>query len=318
MPTRHGKRQIDSITFAESETKTLPLPTDRHIRSILLKFTGTLTLSGGTTSGTVSQDSVARLFDEIEVRAGGNDVFFRQDGRGMYLLNRAVYKTSPTVTPPADGSATANAINAYMLIDFQNVWGMKNVDTLLPARDYVNSLTLSVRFGTLASMFSATNDRTKAMTNCKVTPFVFETNSPQVISHERRQNFVDKVVTATDPNFTMDLVPNDPRVYQLLAFRTMDAGVRESDIINTISLVGSSSQWPVRRFDFDALQGLNKLESSLESVDAGFAYLPLLEDKMGRSGFDVGSETTAKLEMDVTVGTGTTTIRMYTDELRQR
>jgi len=313
----HGKKAIDFIPFEENTPRSIKLPRDRKIRSIDLYFNAQLVISGGSASGTVVADAPLQVIPEIRVQGNGSINLFRNDARGMYIKKGFEYSTKGYIVPPDSGAEATINIACFLHIDFQNNLGINPSDSFLPAYEF-QSLNLIVRWGTLADMFEGGFDRDCAISTAYgITAVIHEADlpTPKLI---RIQDYIESEVTANRSNFPIDIDVGD-MTYQAFMLLTTDAGCRESDIINLISLLASPKSVHLEELPFDLMQHSNKLQFAMESsaigtvVDAGIVYLYMLEEGLITTGLNLKGINSCKFKLDVTVGTGTTIIRCYYD-----
>ena len=310
---RHGGRTLQMIPFVES---TIPMydkiKKERYIKYMDLDFTADLVTSAGTTSGTIATDSVLRLFDLIEIKAGSKTIF-TMDGTNLHFVNQHEYGTPPPLLVPTSDDEATYPIHARLRIDFRNNIGKYNPDTFLPAFAF-NSLTMVIHFGAISSMIVG-GDRVHAIASTfGITPYIYETTEAPDVTWLRIRSLRDDVIAASQVNYPID-VPKGNQVYQQMYFRTTDAGIRVADIINNITLKTEATERPYEEITFDELQTLNKFESGIETVPTGFANLPLLEDGLAISGLDTMGLQEPSINANVTVGAGATLIRTIFDHL---
>jgi len=319
MSFRHGGKTLELIPFEANGRRGIELPKDRLIKSISLDLDADLVVSdpGAGAAGTVAQDSVLHLMPRIEVIGNGSIILFRGDARGQYFKNMFEYGTINTIVVPGAGTAATYPIDFEINIDFENNVGLVPGDTFLNAPAYT-SLKLNILWGACAVCFDS--DHTMVDTIAAefgVTPVIYESTEP-VARLVRIQDVIEKEITATIADFQVDL-PLGDRIYQDVMFMTTDqatgVNVRESDIINYINLKTDDKYRHYDGIPFIHLQRINKRDSSLETLKDGLAYLKLLEHGRIPSGLRVIDTNSARFSFDVTVGTGTTYVKLYTDAI---
>lgn len=313
----HGKKVIEFIPFEENTPRSTKIPMDRKISSIDLYFNAQMVISGGAASGSVLADAPLQAIPEVRVQGNGSIPIFRSTARGMYIKKGIEKGTKGMIVPPASGDEATVNVAVFLHIDFENNLGIRPQDSYLPAYLF-QSLNLIVRWGTLTDMFDATFDRDCAISSAYGMNIVIneaDLPAPKLI---RMQDYIEAEVTATRGNFPIELEVGD-MTYQSFMFETLDADVRESDIINTISLLASPKSVHLEDLPFDLMQHSNKLQFGLESsaigtvVDAGNVFLYMLEKGLLTTGLNLRGVKTCKFKLDVTVGSGTTIIRCYYD-----
>jgi len=312
---RKDIRRLELLQFEANAPRSIPLPRDRLIKAINLKFSASAVVAGGAADGTVVEDAPLMLMPRIEIVGNGHIVLFRMDAQALYFKNEFEYGTPALITPPTAGAEATYEIDVLLQIDFKNKIGMKPCDTFLNAAAF-KTLTLNVQWGDPDAMFEGTYDRTCTISAAYgITPIVYETTEPQT-PFVRIQDMQEKEITATSDSFWMDLDAGTNRIIQAVMFKTLDTGCRESDIINYISLATDAKYRHIDMLPFVQLQNENKIESGLEAINAGLAYLYMLEEGHTRSGLHLLRTNKARFVMDVTVGAGTTMVRLYTDHVQ--
>jgi len=307
-------RPEELIAFEENTQKSIKLPRNRLISKINLEFDPAVVVSAGTTSGTVSEDSLLLLLPKIEVVGNGLTTLFRMDAQGLYYKNQFEHRVPGMLTAPADGSAATNNLKLNLTIHFGNNIGRNMSDTFLPANLF-SSLDLVVHWGELDDMFSAANDRDKAIASSYgVRPVVYETTQPRP-KYIRIQDYIEDEITATRTDHKVDLDSERLLWYQSLFFKTLDAGVRDSDVINYITLETDNVVKHINRIPYDQLRNENESMHQIDALPTGFAYLYLMEQGLITSALNVSDTKKTRLELDVTVGAGTTMLRVYQDKL---
>jgi hypothetical protein len=309
---RHGRKTLDTLDFSSGNRTWIDLPRDRFIKRINLALTGTVTLSGGTTSGTVTEDATPQLLSLIEVWGDGTIPLFRSDGVGLYYKNYFETGQAPSIANPADGSAAANAVYATFDIWFENNIGLVPADSFLNASNY-RTLRLYITWNTLASMFSGTNDRTKASTALKLTATVFESSQPNP-QYLRIQDFMIDTITASKNSYNLGggSLPVGNRIYQSFMLKTIDTAARANTVLNNINLLGGDKIYHIQNYQWTPGRRQQKNDFSITTLPDGVSYLYLLENGRIPSGFTVADLNTAYLQGDVTYNSGTE-IKTYMD-----
>lgn len=310
---RHGGRRLELIPFEENTVRSIKLPQERMIKRINLKFAANLVIAGGSGAGAPETDAVSRLIRSIEVVGDGSTTLFRRDGRGLYFENLFEAGCPPYVLDPADDAAATYPIGINLDIWFANNIGIRPVDTLLAAPRF-RTLELRINWGEIDDMFTAAADYTSATISSAYgfRPVVYETTEPVDVPFIRFHDWIEKEVTATTNEFTIDL-PVGNRIYQKAMIMTLDALERESDIIDLTDVILGESFRPYQELPFVQMQQQGEKDFHLEAIPAGLEYLYMLEDGRIPSGLNVSLVNTAKFKHTVTVGAGTTLIRTYLD-----
>jgi len=315
MPFRHGIRKLQMIPFEEGGIRSIELPRDRIIKRIVLKFSGSVVVSGGSASGTVVSDAVQRIIPKIEITGDGVAKLFRSDARGLYYKNTLESGVPPTTTPPTSGDAATYGIDLLLTIYFENNLGIRPADTYLVAPRY-KTLELAVTWGTLTDMWEGTFDRNATMTTAYgITPLLVETTEPVDVNWLRRQDYIEKEITATTDEFNVDLPLGDGRIYQAIMLGALDAGEQDSTLVNFINFETGSVYKHWQNIPGIELLYKNGFDHHLATNLTSYYYMLLTEDGRAPSGVQTFDVNTAQLKLDVTVGGGTTYLRAYTDFL---
>lgn len=315
MGLRHGERVLDMIPFEANGRMSTPIPRDKLIKSISLNFDADLVVTdpGGGAAGVVLEDSTLRLMPQIEVYGNGSILQHRSFARGLYYKNMYENGTLNHVLDPTAGAVNTYPIDVELEISFENNIGLVPADSFLNAPAF-NSLTLFIKWGDPSDCFDAAHTMDDAIAaSFGVTPVVHETTEP-VAKLTRITDWLQYEVTATRPRFPIDLMDRVDRLYQAFVFMTRDTDCKENDIINEIDLQTSKGRH-IEGLPFIQLQRMNKRECGLETIQDGLAYLNLLEHGRIPSGLQVLDVESAKLLLDVTVGTGETMIDVLTDQI---
>ena len=315
---RHGARRLQLIPFEENTPRSIPLPRDRLIKKIELWFEATMVSvdPGAGTPGTALEDAVQRLIPLIEVIGDGIVAIKKFDARGLYYMNYRDAGCPPFTLAPTTGAGNI-PLSLCLTINFRNNLGIRPADTFLLAPAF-RSLELVIHWGDLADMFDDTRDFTQTIaTAYGFRPVIYETTEPKP-KYMRIEDYILKEVTATRPDFPIDLTVGN-RIYQNFMWMSTDAeankGQSRSDaIINYINVITGENFRHFQEIPYEQLQVINETDFSFEAIPAGIANLYLLEEGRIPSGLNVVNLNTAKVMMDVTVGAVTPTfIRQYND-----
>ena len=150
---------IDSITFSENSTQTLPtngglLPNDRFMAFLILEFRGRLTMPGATGPSAVRAESMAAIIERVQVEGyhktrRQQERFIDMRGADLELLQR-IYSPGAFIKTPTL-SVTASATNDMifqLLVPFtpQRMPVSVQAGYLLDCPNY-ESLKLTVQWG---------------------------------------------------------------------------------------------------------------------------------------------------------------------------
>jgi len=301
-------RFVEQKTLTLGQPETIKIPTNNCIRNLILRLAGSITISGGSTSGTVHAQGVARLLSDISVKRNGSDTIFSLPGWLLYELNRILYGTAGSLTNLANGDAQANtAVNVSLIVPFENLRGVKPFDTLMKASG-LSSLDLLVNT-VAASGVVYGGDRTSAV---GTTAFTLRAS----IEEERfvnnftfgdlRISLLNKVsVGGASANFQIKPLPVG-NMYKGFMLFAEDAGVGSNALISNIKLKSGSEVFA--DIAGSELREVNKLDKGIETLGTGVYYLDMLPDGMLNSSLDVSPKTgreTLEFELNVAAPGGT-------------
>ena len=93
------EREIESITFAANQTRTIRLPRNYAYRKLFLKLEADLTrtTTAGTSANGCKDSAPAQLIKNIVVRANGRDVIKNYDMETLHRLNQLRQGTRPHI-----------------------------------------------------------------------------------------------------------------------------------------------------------------------------------------------------------------------------
>lgn len=300
---------------------TVSLPRNYAYRDIKLRLAGSITISGGSASGTPYVGAPAQLITSIEVRRGGKDTIFSMSGEDLYLHNSLMYGVDPQNATLADGDAQTNtAVNVELTIPFENLLGAKPFDTLLQSVG-LSSLDLIINIASAASVVVDGGDRTIAVGSTNFSLDISSTeedNTQSFVFGDIRQYVAQNVnVAGASQNFQIKPI-NTGNFYKgfiIIAKDTNVAGELTNGIINNIRLKSGTISF----FDQDSLQTQadNKVKLHLSSTKAGLYYIDLMPDGRLNQTLDVSRASgreSLEFELDVNAPGATGTIRVLAQE----
>ena len=309
---RWNMRRGELIAFESGTQKSIEIKSKRLLKKINLEFDPAVVVAGGSASGTVVEDALLLVMPKIEVVVNGLTPIFKMDAQALYWKNRFEHRIPAALTAPATGAEGTSNLVCNLTIHFGNNVGRNYSDSFLPL-DLFRTTELFVTWGALNDMFTGTYDRAATVAaTYGLRPVFYETTGPRP-AFVRIQNYIEKEISATQTDFPVDLSYNTNKIYQNLFFKTLDAGARDSDVINYISIETDETTTHINRIPYDQLRNINEVDFQIDALPAGFAYLPLSEEGMIKSGLNVFDVKKTKMTLDVTVGAGTTMLRVYED-----
>jgi hypothetical protein len=306
------------MPFVENGQAFLDLPRDRIIKAIDLFFNANA-VCASTTNATVLAGvrGALLLVPEIRVVGNGTTVLFEMDAEALHRQNAFDGGILPYYLEPTAATDATYPIGFFVRIPFANQLSGEPMDTALNASLF-RSLRLELRFGTIrTSLFAATRagGADTIAGTFGITPVLHESTYPANPQGMRFQQKVDIPVSATGI-ITQPLNIEMAKVYQRFMFKSTDVGVPESDIINNLTVKTANTYVHVDHLNFLHLQRMNQVMTSLAAIPAGFAWLLMTENGMLTTGLQTADVNSAQIDLDLTVGAGSTIVRLYTDTIQ--
>lgn len=274
-------KKIGSDTLTLGQNKTYQLDRSKPIRSINIRLAGSVTVSGGTASGSVADVAPARILTNISLRRNGQDVVFNLPGYMIYLKNQIEYGTAGSLTTLASGATQTNTpFSVALKIPFENLGGVKPFDTLLGVKG-LSSLELIIDVASnLNVMCTNGNDRTFAV---GTTPITIDVDQDD---EDGAENFAfgdlkASVVQSATPsgalnNLLVKPFPNNTRYKYILAISEASTTLSSNGIVdNFIFRQGDKVLFNKKA---SRIQDDMKSIYKLESVPTGCYLIPLMSD----------------------------------------
>ena len=313
---RNITREIGSKAFVSGGQETIPIPRDYAFSDIMVELDASVTISGGNTSGTLKDNAPAQLLRTIEIRANGRDVIKSLDFEGLVRLTQLRYGTAANNTVMANGdNQTATLCYIYAIIP-QAMWrSVKPFDTLFNAAN-LTTYEAILTFGTAASIYTDTaGNRTTAINSGTVYLSSREAVGldPKVVLPINKEATIESTITATATEFKIPLNYAKDLNYRALVLRAQDGGALSSSIINNIKLQSGG----VIFFNLGGVRvrNRNKLIYGVETMPTGYYAIDFCEDGRLGDALDTSGLSSLDLILDVTVGSGTTKVKVYTTEI---
>ena len=232
----------------------LKISRDMNIKRLLCELQGTLTISGGTTSGTPLDNM--NFIKDIEVILDGKNSIKNFDGLGIVEKNRLMHGLAITPTPVASGDAAAYSFRSPFVIHFEGIRNKSPIDTLLNARHF-KEILLKISFGSSADFITG-GDRTLALTNTMVNVISEDTITPDVKFFQNTETYSTFTIAAVGENSPIELPKNG--LIRRIWMKTLTTGGAVSDsIINYVDIQTNLGYFPFKKFYFDMLKDYNEM-----------------------------------------------------------
>ena len=333
------EREIGSITFAENQTRTLPLPRNYAYRCLDLLLIAKMSRLVGT-AGEAKDSAPAQLVKNIVIRANGRDVIKNYDMETLHRLNQMRYGTRPFIDAEAwNGFAavTDEILQVSARIDFAMWHAIRPIDTLLDSAGLA-TLELIVTWGSGDdTMNTAWTDETITVT--EATLYVSSIEAVGVPAgtpfFTNKEYAIRSIVTASSNRHQIMLPVSN--LYRSIVLKTHTDGDQVNTIIpwsitkqNTITLKSGTEVFKYRIAGF--LQACNRIDYEMEVPEIigdaaalnhrleeqsleGYYILEFVKDGRLTECLDTSQLSSLELELDVvTVGT-VDVIDVYLTEL---
>lgn len=269
-------RNVTVKTLTLGTPETIVLPRNYALRQLLLRLKGTVDVTAGTTAFTQLSQGVANLLSNIRVRRDGKDTMFALGGQLTYELNKILYGTPNAITLAAITNATNVAVNATMIVPFENIRGVNPFDTLLKGAG-LSSLDLLIDTVAASNMFYG-GDGTVAVNSAFTlsVDVMEEVGANNFIFGDIRTYLAQKIaVTAASNNFQIKPI-SVGNFYKGFLLFVEDAGVPSDSVITNIKLKSGSEVF----IDIPAadLKDDNKRHFGITTLSTGVYYIDLMPD----------------------------------------
>lgn len=302
-------RRVGTIDYEENGIKSIDLPRNQLVRSLMLRLAGTVTI--GTAAATaLKSESPYGLIKRIEIIADGRDTLKSWDFAALDFKDRILSGCANAFTAPGLTTA-AHAFNAFAELHFALEGFKRPIDSLVPS-GALQTFELRVTWGAGADILTPDTGTTFAFSSTNLTVHIDDSISSKRLGlMGNKELSLEKEITATSDAFQVPLSPGN--FYPRLILKTTDAGVPESDIINNIKVQSGVNVY----FNVDGadLRDHNKREFKLETMPAGYYVITFPRDGFAMQSLDTRKMSSLELMLNVTKGTGTTLLKVYTQEL---
>jgi hypothetical protein len=334
------RRFQKTITYQSNGQRTEDLGRGMVYRDLILRLKAKPTLTAANNlSDDVDRGDGWGVVKLIEILANNNQVIRSFSGNQLWWLNYFTLGTVPPITPTLGdddgaGGGTANPqIDVCLVLPFWMFRSVRPLDTALDSR-VLSDLKIRVTWGT----FTDIHDDASAWTT-EPTLDVHSLESANIKGPFALQTIysMSKIITATDSKFQIFLPVND--VYRGFLINTTDAGVDADDILNNVKIKSGTTVFfdcpaeVIQQYDgwlhpgiahpidnllnttgldrveaTGAMNIYNKLQRSDKSNQGGWYFIDLVTDGYLSDAIDTLGFSEFYLELDVTVGAGTTQI----------
>ncbi len=266
------EREIGSITFAASQTRTLALPRNYAYRKLYLKFDVQMDRSAGT-AGAPKDVCPAQLISNITIRANGRDVIKSMDFETLHRLDQMRHGVRPYISFAGfSGFAVKSdiAMTVHAQIDFEMWRAIRPIDTLLDSAGLA-TLEMIVTFAAPDDVMNDAWDGTCVVDSG--TLYVASEEAVGVPAGTRfmtnKEYMIRSQVNATSTSHQINIPVGN--AYRSFVLKTHSDGVQVNTILNNIQIKAGTEVYKNRIASF--LQMDNRLEQATEisEVDGSVA-----------------------------------------------
>jgi hypothetical protein len=306
---RNYQSKYKEVTFtAPGETQIVELPRTALIRSLIVKLSGTLNVT--VADATLSHEGVKNLAAKLEVVGNGKEQIKNYRGANCFDLAKVDYGTVPPSTEiTVTVAGTPANFEIYYPINFGDVGSYRVTDTYLDARQF-SSLDLRIVLGSVADLLTI-GGATLAWSNLKAEVYVRSATRGEGNFGIAKESTIRSVVSASNTSFQIPLTVGN-RIRRLFV-KTLDGGDPQNDIINNLILRSGTNVFADAPWEYYRAQ--NKLDYEIETLDDGVIVVDMCTDGRKMEALPTEGFNQLDLELDVTVGAGTTIVEVIPMEL---
>jgi len=264
------EREIDSIDFAENQTRTIKLPRSYAYRKVMLKLEANLSreTTAGTSANTAKDSAPAQLVKNITVRANGRDVIKNIDMESLHRLNQLHWATRPHIYAHdwyGGDDASEKDLRVCAWIDFEMWRCLHPIDTLLDSAGLA-TLELIITWG--SGMDTMDDDwqgeAGAAVTVNSATLHVASLESVGVPADTKffinKEYMIRQQVSAASSNLQVQLPVSN--LYRSIVLKTHSDGDQVDTILNNVIIQAGTEVFKNRSALF--LQTDNRLMYAVE------------------------------------------------------
>jgi len=328
MPQQIRKRFQKTVAFSSNKKVNEDLGRGFVYREIYLRLTGAATITAGNNSAAnTARGDEWGVVKRIDLVANNTDVIKSISGNVLWWLNYFLYSQQPHVTPTIGDETTANpAFDSTLILPLWMPKSVRPIDTALDARQ-LSDLKTEITWGTYTDINSAATAWT---TEPKIDVHSLESFGIGGAFSQWRVYEIEKTITASTSRFQVKLPVGN--MFRGFLINTTDDGVDANDILNNFKWKSGTNVFADQ--PAKVLQQAHALREALprelggQTSDAyfkhrrsddnnveGWYYYDHVTDGLNSEAVDTAGFSEIELELDVTVGAGTTKIYVIPMEI---
>ena len=257
------EREIGTITYVASQTRTLMLPRNYAYRSLSLELIAQVDTSAGASAGGPKDSCPAQLVQSIEVRANGRDVIKKIDLETLHRLTQLRHGVRPRVDGLASGFAEQvdAEVDVHAILDFAMWRAIRPIDTLLDSAGLA-TLDLVVTFGAPNDIMFDAYDGTITVDSATLRVSSIESVGVPAASRFmiNKEYQLRSQINAASTNHQIQLPVGN--LFRSFVIKTHSDGCQVDTILNNIQLKSGTEVYKNR--DALALQKDNRVECGIE------------------------------------------------------
>lgn len=303
------RRQGRPVTYSANNRVSERLSRGMVYREMYLRLTGQVTLTAGnnTQANLLPGDEWA-VVRQVEVIANNTDVIKSIRGEELWWLNHFLYGNRPHVTTVLGDVATANpSFDSVLVLPLWMPRAVKPIDTALDSRE-LSDLKVEITWGSHTNINASATGFT---TNPQVDISSLESFNVEGPFSQWRNFRLTRTITASTTQLQIQLPVGD--MYRSFLINTKDGGNDSQAILNNFKLLSGTTVYADQPEEI--LRQVTNQRLSLEdavamrssnSVRNAWYYYDHVTDGFNAEAIDTLGFSEFTLELDVTVGGGTT------------
>jgi len=235
------RKELEQIDLSTSDPQAVDMMQDVLTTGIELEVTGTFTISGGSTSGTVLAETPHNLIEWVMCERDSDEFVGRIPGQMLAALQRYTLQNPPRFTTIPDGDAAATAVSARYFIPFSNPLIVNPFETVGYFAPAASTFKLHVkRIATVdIDSFTTGSDRTGVLTVPQVRVFQHYAKTPTAYRPQylpRYSVITSDAITASQDAFRFNMEARTNIRLAATLLQESRGGLGVEDIVGNVTL----------------------------------------------------------------------------------